>query len=153
MLGKVLLHTFISSSCFGHAVTCRAAFCNRNRRNESGGPHLCPKRFARDRIYVERAKQTTTAANQTTTAYREHNSTSHAPQRKVYTNWGIPVERERPELVACAGDIRRALEKRDGREQGASVQLLDARAAEQFTGELSVLFIFVLRTVPGAASM
>ena len=47
---------------------------------------------------------------------------------KVYAEWDIPPERERPELVASAGDVRAALEK------GDCIQLLDARAATQFTG-------------------
>ena len=51
------------------------------------------------------------------------------PAAKVYTEWDIPPERERPELVASAADVRAALDKGEGR-----VQLLDARAAAQFTG-------------------
>lgn len=47
---------------------------------------------------------------------------------KVYTEWDIPPERERPELIASAADVRAAL---DG---GDRVQLLDARAAVQFNG-------------------
>ena len=57
---------------------------------------------------------------------------------KVYTEWNIPPERERPELVASGADVRAALDK------GRRVQLLDARAAAQFSGVAPVGFsIFI----------
>eukprot|EP00903_Cladosiphon_okamuranus_P010561 g9987.t1 len=56
---------------------------------------------------------------------------------KVYTDWGIPPERERPGLAACSADVRAALEKQNEKEgHDPAVQLLDARAAAQFTGEV-----------------
>eukprot|EP00752_Nemacystus_decipiens_P003376 g3123.t1 len=58
---------------------------------------------------------------------------------KVFTDWGIPPEHERPGLVACAADVRAALEKEkenEKAEQDSGVQLLDARASAQFTGEV-----------------
>ncbi|CAM9286159.1 unnamed protein product, partial [Pylaiella littoralis] len=86
---------------------------------------------------------------------------------KVYTDWAIPPERERPGLVAGAADVRAALgierqaekeqeeaqeeqeedededeEEEEGKGAGegvggsAAVQLLDARAAAQFSGQL-----------------
>lgn len=59
---------------------------------------------------------------------------------QVYTDWGIPPERERPDLVACADDVRAALGKQEQkRGQDAAVQLLDARAAAQFTGTSTVV--------------
>lgn len=56
----------------------------------------------------------------------------------MYTEWDIPPERERPELVASAADVRAALDKGDRR-----VQLLDARAAAQFTGVTQFGFSFL----------
>lgn len=55
----------------------------------------------------------------------------------MFTDWGIPRERERPGLVACAADVRAALEREQQKkgEQDSMVQLLDARAAAQFTGK------------------
>ncbi|CAB1107905.1 unnamed protein product [Ectocarpus sp. CCAP 1310/34] len=61
---------------------------------------------------------------------------------KVYTEWGIPPERERPGLITTSADIRAALARREKAGGGsdhqadAAVQLLDARAAAQYTGEV-----------------
>ncbi|CAM9639914.1 unnamed protein product [Ectocarpus fasciculatus] len=61
---------------------------------------------------------------------------------KVYTEWGIPPERERPGLMATSVDVRAALARRDRAGGGSdgqandAVQLLDARAAAQYTGEV-----------------
>lgn len=67
---------------------------------------------------------------------------------QVFTDWGIPPERERPGLVACAADVRAALEReKEGkkREQDPAVQLLDARAAAQFTGNsVAVMVVMML---------
>lgn len=62
----------------------------------------------------------------------------------MYTDWGIPPERERPGLVACAADVRAGLEKqKENGRQASAVQLLDARAAAQFTGK-RLLFMRVI---------
>ena len=62
---------------------------------------------------------------------------------QVFTDWGIPRERERPGLVAGAADVRAALEREQLKkgEQDSMVQLLDARAAAQFTGKSAAVDI------------
>lgn len=57
---------------------------------------------------------------------------------KVYTEWDLPKERERPELVVSASDVRGALDKQhrgSGTDGGRGIQLLDARASVQYTGQ------------------
>ncbi|CAM9922641.1 unnamed protein product [Ascophyllum nodosum] len=49
---------------------------------------------------------------------------------KVHVEWTVPAERERRGISVSAPDVRAALGEK------GSVQLLDARAAEQFTGEV-----------------
>lgn len=53
----------------------------------------------------------------------------------MYTEWEIGEDRQRPELRVSMADVQKAVGQGKEAPEGKRVQILDARASVQFTGE------------------